>query len=47
MGNKQRKLNFFAHPTPANKQDTVESARKRLEQFYSDVGLDEVPQDVS
>jgi nitronate monooxygenase len=40
-------LNFFAHATPANELDVVESTRKRLEPYYSEIGLDEVPQDVS
>jgi nitronate monooxygenase len=40
-------LNFFAHDTPASKADVVESARQRLRPFYSEVGLSEIPQDVS
>ena len=40
-------LNFFAHDTPANMLDVVESTRERLKPFYSEVGLSEIPQDVS
>jgi nitronate monooxygenase len=40
-------LNFFAHDTPAIKPDVVESARERLKPFYSEVGLSEIPRDVS
>jgi len=40
-------LNFFAHDTPANKPDVIESTRERLKPFYSEVGLKEIPQDVS
>ena len=40
-------LNFFAHDTPVSKSDVVESARERLKPFYSEVGLSEIPQDVS
>ena len=47
LSDKPFNLNFFAHAHPANDLDVVESTRKRLEPFYSDAGLDEVPQDVS
>ena len=40
-------LNFFAHDTPVSKPDVVESARERLKPFYSEIGLSEIPQDVS
>jgi nitronate monooxygenase len=40
-------LNFFAHDTPANKPDVIESTRERLKPFYSEVGLKEIPQNVS
>ena len=40
-------LNFFAHDTPVSKPDVVESARERLKPFYSEVGLSEIPRDVS
>jgi len=40
-------LNFFAHDTPANKPDVIESSRERLRTFYSEVGLSEMPRDVS
>jgi nitronate monooxygenase len=40
-------INFFAHDTPVSKPDVVESARERLKPFYSEVGLSEMPRDVS
>ena len=40
-------LNFFAHNTPANKLNVIESTRERLQPFYSEVGLSEIPRDVS
>jgi nitronate monooxygenase len=40
-------LNFFAHQTPANRSEVVESTRERLKPFYSEAGLSEIPQDVS
>ena len=40
-------LNFFAHDTPTNNPDVVESARERLRTFYSEAGLSEMPHDVS
>ena len=40
-------LNFFAHATPANRSDVVESARQRLRPFYSEAGLSDIPRDVS
>ncbi len=40
-------LNFFAHDTPVNKPDVIESTRERLKPFYSEVGLKEIPQNVS
>jgi len=40
-------LNFFAHDTPANKPDAIETTRKRLRPFYAQAGLSEIPRDVS
>ena len=40
-------LNFFAHQTPANRSEVVESTRERLKPFYSETGLGEIPQDVT
>ena len=40
-------LNFFAHNTPANKPEVIASTRERLQPFYSEVGLSEIPRDVS
>lgn len=40
-------LNFFAHDTPANKPDVIDSTRERLKPFYSEVGLKEIPRHVS
>ena len=40
-------LNFFAHDTPANKLNVVESARNRLEPFYAEAGLSKAPQEVT
>lgn len=40
-------LNFFAHQTPANRSEVVESTRARLKPFYSEAGLGEIPQDVT
>jgi len=40
-------LNFFAHATPVKKPDVIESTQERLKPFYSEVGLDEIPKDVS
>lgn len=47
LTNKPFNLNFFAHDTPVSKPDVVESARERLKPFYSEVGLSEMPRDVS
>ena len=40
-------LNFFAHATPDNKPQTIESTRERLKPFYSEAGLKEIPREVS
>ncbi len=40
-------LNFFAHDAPVNDPKVVESARRRLEPFYTEAGLSEVPRDAS
>jgi nitronate monooxygenase len=40
-------LNFFAHQTPVNKLEVVESTRERLRPFYAEAGLSEIPRDVS
>jgi nitronate monooxygenase len=40
-------LNFFAHDTPANKPDAIETTRKRLRPFYAQAGLSEIPRDVN
>ena len=40
-------LNFFAHDTPANDPEVVESTRQRLKPFYAEAGLSEIPRDVS
>lgn len=40
-------LNFFAHDPPKVKPDVIEATRDRLKPFYSEVGLAEIPTDVS
>ncbi|MBT8436178.1 MAG: nitronate monooxygenase [Gammaproteobacteria bacterium] len=40
-------LNFFAHNAPDNEPDVIASTRERLQPFYLEVGLSEIPQDVS
>ena len=40
-------LNFFAHDTPVNDPQVIESTRQRLAAFYRAAGLSEIPRDVS
>ena len=40
-------LNFFAHHTPSNKPDVIASTQKIIKPFYSQAGLNDIPQDVS
>lgn len=40
-------LNFFAHKSAVNDLEIVESARRRVEPFYTHAGLSHVPEDLS
>ena len=40
-------LNFFAHESPVNDPGVVDSTRRRLEPFYAEAGIGEVPRDAA